>query len=61
VIVDHLQRSFPDGQCEISARVRFREADQVRLWFRFPQEFAPERPDGSPFLAATLLKAMREG
>ena len=61
MIVDDLQRSFLDGECQISARVRLRDADQVRLWFRFPAQFAPERLDGSPFLAATLLKAMREG
>jgi hypothetical protein len=61
VIVDDLQRSFPDGQCEISARVRRQDGDEVRLWFRFPEQFAPARLDGSPFLAAVLLKAMREG
>jgi hypothetical protein len=61
VIVDDLKQTFPDGQCEISARVRRRDADPVRLWFRFPAQFAPDRLDGSPFLAAVLLKAMREG
>ena len=61
MIVDDLQLGFPDGQCEISARVRRKEGDPLRLWFRFPEEFAPARADGSPFLAATLLKAMRDG
>jgi hypothetical protein len=61
VIVDDLEQTFPGEECEISARVRRKEGDPVRLWFRFPEEFAPARVDGSPFLAATLLKAMRDG
>lgn len=59
VIVDDLQRRLDGGQCEISARVRRGESEQLRLWFRFPEEFAPQQLDGSPFLAAVLVWAMR--
>jgi hypothetical protein len=61
VIVDDLQRSFPDGMCEISARVRRGDGEQLRLWYRIPTELAPEEVDGSPFLAGVLVWAMRAG
>jgi hypothetical protein len=61
VIVDDLQRSFPDGLCEISARVRRGDGEQLRLWYRFPEELAPAEVDGSPFLAGVLVWAMRAG
>ena len=59
VIVDDLQRRLEGDQCEISARVRRGDSEQLRLWFRFPQDFAPAQLDGSPFLAAVLVWAMR--
>jgi hypothetical protein len=61
VIVDDLQRAFPDGLCEISARVRRGDGEQLRLWYRFPEELAPAEVDGSPFLAGVLVWAMRAG
>jgi len=59
VIVDDLKRRIEDDQCEISARVRRGDSEQLRLWFRFPPELAPAELDGSPFLAAVLVWAMR--
>lgn len=59
MIVDRLERSRVDGLCEISARVRHPRLEAQRLWFRFPAEFAPDRLDGSPFLAGVLIWAMR--
>jgi hypothetical protein len=59
VIVDDLRSSVSDGKCEISARVRRDGSELPRLYFRFPQRFAPARPDGSPFLAGLLVYAMR--
>jgi hypothetical protein len=59
VVVDRLQRSEAGGLCTISARVRRPGLDAQRLWFSLPAEFAPEWPDGSPFLAGVLLWAMR--
>jgi len=61
VVVDDLQRASADGACEISARVRRHGAEERRLWWRFPQEFAPAALDGSPFLAGVLMWAMRHG
>ncbi|MFL5821480.1 MAG: hypothetical protein ACJ76S_12440 [Solirubrobacteraceae bacterium] len=61
VVVDDLRRASADGVCEISARVRRHGAEERRLWWRFPQEFAPAAPDGSPFLAGVLMWAMRHG
>ena len=62
MLVDDLQQSFADGACEISARVRSRQAEERRLWWRFPEEYAPEgQLDGSPFLAGVLVWAMRHG
>lgn len=61
MIVDDLQRSIADGQCEISARVRRGSGEELRLWFRFPEQFAPASLDGSPFLAGVLVWAMRAG
>lgn len=59
MIVDDLQRSIADGRCEISARVRRGDGEELRLWFRFPERFAPAHLDGSPFLAGVLVWAMR--
>jgi hypothetical protein len=61
VLLDDLQRSFADGRCEISARVRRGGEELPRLYFRFPERFAPARLDGSPFLAAMLVMAMKAG
>lgn len=61
MIVDDLQQFSADGRCEISARVRRGSGEELRLWFRFPEEFAPAALDGSPFLAGVLVWAMRAG
>ncbi|MFL5819825.1 MAG: hypothetical protein ACJ76S_03990 [Solirubrobacteraceae bacterium] len=61
MIVDDLRSSFADGKCEISARVRQGGSELPRLYFRFPEQFAPARLDGSPFLAGLLVYAMRAG
>lgn len=61
MIVDDLQRKFADGKCEISARVRRDGAELPRFYFRFPEELAPARIDGSPFLAGLLVMAMQAG
>ena len=60
MIVDDLRLgAAADGQCELSARVRPQGRREFRLWFRFPEAFAPAGVDGSPFLAAVLVSAMR--
>jgi hypothetical protein len=59
MIVDDLRRTTVDGLCEISARVRSDAGEMPRLYYRFPEEYAPERLDGSPFLAGLLVWAMR--
>src|SRR5919206_2344272 len=61
VVVDDLRLAGADGMCEISARVRRPGAEERRLWWRFPQEFAPAALDGSPLLAGVLMWAMRHG
>jgi hypothetical protein len=61
VVVDQLRQSHTGGECEISARVRHGQADERRLWFRFPPGFAPAELDGSPFLAGVLVWAMSRG
>jgi hypothetical protein len=45
----------------VSARVRRGAGEELRLWYRFPAEFAPAQPDGSPFLAGALAWAMENG
>jgi hypothetical protein len=59
VIVDDLRSSVSHGKCEISARVRRDGSELPRLYFRFPERFAPTQADGSPFLAGVLVYAMR--
>jgi hypothetical protein len=59
VIVDDLRSSSSGGKCEISARVRRDGSELPRLYFRFPEQFAPAQADGSPFLAGLLVYAMR--
>ena len=61
MIVDDLQRTLADGRCEVSARVRRGTGEQLRLWYRFPEQYAPAELDGSPFLAGVLVWAMRHG
>jgi hypothetical protein len=61
MIVDDLRRSFAEGQCEVSARVRRGGSEELRLWYRFPEELAPDQLDGSPFLVGSILWAMRHG
>jgi hypothetical protein len=59
MIIDDLRRRPLDGQCEISARVRRGDNEQLRLWWQFPERFEPADLDGSPFVAGALLWAMR--
>lgn len=61
VVVDDLRLVRADGVCESSARVRRAGAEERRLWWRFPEQFAPSALDGSPFLAGVLMWAMRHG
>lgn len=62
MIVDDFRRETRDGFHEVSARLRAEHAlDVPRLWFRFPQEYAPEGElDASPFLAGTLVRCLRK-
>lgn len=59
LVVDDLEQSSGDGICTLSARVRSPSAEERRLWFSIPDEFAPAWTDGSPFLAALLVWCMR--
>lgn len=59
MIVDDLRSGISGGKCEISARVRRDGSELPRLYFRFPERFAPVHLDGSPFLAGLLVYAMR--
>jgi hypothetical protein len=61
MIVDDLKLSSAEGRCELSARVRRASSEELRLWFSFPEEFAPSRLDGSAFLAGPLVWCMRHG
>jgi hypothetical protein len=58
VIVDDLRSREIDGDVERSARVRWRGGEH-RLTIQVPAEFAISTEDASPFLAASLLSAMR--
>ncbi len=59
LVVDDLRQRSLDGQCEVSARVCRRDDEELRLWYRFPEELAPAWLDGSPFLAGVVVWAMR--
>jgi hypothetical protein len=63
VIVDRLNQRVADGRYELSARIRPRRGAERRLWFRFPEAFAPAAgdPDASPFLVALVAWSMRHG
>jgi hypothetical protein len=58
VIVDDLRSHEVDGDIERSARVRWRGGEH-RLTIQVPAEFAISAEDASPFLAASLMSAMR--
>jgi hypothetical protein len=60
MIVDDLRAEERGGMVEHSARLRSR-AGESRLGFRVPAELSAPEGDGSPFLAACLLQAMRLG
>jgi hypothetical protein len=60
MIVDDLRAEERDGIVEHSARLCSR-AGESRLGFRVPAELRAPGGDGSPFLAAFLLQAMRLG
>ena len=66
MIVDALRTAELDGMVERSARVRVETAKKPkhaehRVSFSVPTEMAAGSDDGSPFLAACLLPAMRWG
>ncbi|MGI8440593.1 MAG: hypothetical protein ACR2NV_10470, partial [Thermoleophilaceae bacterium] len=62
MIVDDLQRAVHDGRCELSARLRGKDGHERRLWFRFPEAYAPAGEiDASPFLVAALVWCLRRG
>jgi hypothetical protein len=62
VIVDRLDHRVSDGRYELSARIRPERGAERRLWFRFPEAFAPAGPpDASPFLVALVAWSMRHG
>ncbi len=58
VIVDDLRSTEIDGDIERSARVRWRGGEH-RLTIQVPAQFALPPEDASPFLAASLVSAMR--
>jgi hypothetical protein len=63
MIIDDFRRATEAGLYEISARVRpeQREAEQFRLWFRFPEHYAPGGElDASPFLPPALAWCLRQ-
>ena len=62
MIVDDFRRTAEAGLYEISARVRPEhvETEEFRLWFRFPEEYAPGGDlDASPFLPPALAWCLR--
>jgi hypothetical protein len=61
VIVDDVRSRPLNDRCEVSARVRRASGEELRLWWRMPEELAPTRLDASPFLAGVLVYAMRHG
>ncbi len=64
MIVDRFRREVEAGAYEISARMRPEGADaqELRLWFRFPERFAPPGDlDASPFLPPALAWCLRRG
>src|SRR5215212_5782166 len=60
MIIDELQSHEQHGRATSSARLR-RAGREFRLEVTMPAEFAPGRPDASPFLSASVLLAMRLG
>ena len=57
MIVDRIEERELDGLLERSARLRW-NGGEFRARFAVPPELAPPEPDGSPFLAVSLLPAM---
>ncbi|MEA2398851.1 MAG: hypothetical protein QOK25_2407 [Thermoleophilaceae bacterium] len=60
MIVDRLTLGETAAGVERAARVRWRDGE-FRVTVTVPAEFAHDDVDGSPFLCATLLPAMRAG
>ena len=60
MIIDDLQSSRDEDRVTSSARLRWARGE-FRLEVTMPAEFAPGRPDASPFLCPALLLAMRLG
>ncbi len=62
MIVDEVRRTFANGLCELSARVRPAGEDELRVWFTFPEELASRgEADATPFLPSALHWAMLRG
>jgi hypothetical protein len=62
VIVDSLQTVDRDGSVERSARLRWQRGEQSRqLHFSVPRVLSAPPGEGSSFLSACLLQAMRRG
>ena len=61
MIVDDFQRIVESGHYEVSARIRRQsDGEQFRLFYRFPDEYAPVGElDASPFLPPTLVWCLR--
>src|SRR5215210_8929466 len=60
MIIDELRSDGHDGRATSSARLRW-ATGEYRLEVTMPAEFAPARPDASPFVCASILLAMRLG
>lgn len=58
MLVDDLRSRDLEYDVERSVRMRW-DGGELRLWFRVPADSAAPADDWSPFLAATLLAAMR--
>ena len=62
MIIDDFRRTTDAGTYEISARLRPADGDDFRVWFRFPEHYAPGGDlDASPFLPHALTWCLRRG
>jgi hypothetical protein len=60
VLVDDIRLEPRDEQWELSGRITMErlDTDGLRIWFRFPGEYATGELDASPFLPALLATSM---
>jgi len=64
MVIDDFRRSTDGGMYEISAQLTpaGSGAEPFRIWFRFPEQYAPEGElDASPFLPHALPWCLRRG